>query len=116
VRRPRRPDALDGVCALEGVDAGAEPHPHAVVVMDVAVDRADLVAEHTLEPLAQRVAVGHAAQVEHAVELAPGDRERARLGAGREQQPVVAQPLAVVEHELALAARRPVRRSMSCSA
>ena len=55
-----------------------------------------------VEPLPQRVAVRHAAQVEHAVEVAAGDREPARLGAGREQQPVVAQPLAVVEHDFPL--------------
>ena len=34
-----------------------------------------------------------AAEVEHAVEVGAGDRETARLGAGGEQQPVVAQPL-----------------------
>ena len=52
-----------------------------------------------VEPLAQRVGVLDAAQVEHAVERFARDREAARLGAGAEQQPVVAQPLAVVERQ-----------------
>ena len=75
-----------------------------------------------LEARAQRVGVGERAQVEHAVELGAGQREPPRLGAGRQQQPVVAQPLAVVEHDLVrrdvdrLDVGRTVRSSMSFSA
>ena len=115
--------------ALEGLDAGAEQHPHAVVGVDVAVDRAQLGPQHALQrhrrrlddgdlqaalargrrdlgadparadhddraaavqPLAQDVRVLDAAQVEHAVQIGAGDREPPRLGAGGEQQPVVA--------------------------
>ena len=111
-----------------------------MVGVNVAVDRADLGAEHALqwdtqridhsdleaplpgrcrdlgaypscpdhddraaavEPLAQRVGVLDAAQVQNSVELSAGHREPPRLRAGREQQPVVAQPLVVVERELA---------------
>ena len=49
------------------------------------------------QPFAQRIAVGHAAQVEHAVEVAPRNRQPPRAGAGGEQQLVVAQQLAVAE-------------------
>ena len=42
-------DALDRRRALERRDAGPEQHPHAMVGVDVAVDRADLGAEHALE-------------------------------------------------------------------
>ena len=134
---------------------------HAVVGVDVAVDGADLGAEHALErdcdriedgdlkaaltsrgsdlgadparadhddraaavqPFAQGVGVLDAAQVEDAVEVAAGNREPARLGAGGEQQPVIAQPLAVVERParlldvFRLTAVRPRRSSISCSA
>jgi hypothetical protein len=54
-----------------------------------------------LQPLTQGVAVLDAAQVQDAIELAAGDRKGAWLGPGGEQQPVVAQPLAVVERQLA---------------
>ena len=54
-----------------------------------------------LESSAQGVRVPDAAQVQHAVQLGPRNREASRLGPGGEQQPVVAQPLAVVEPELA---------------
>ena len=40
---------LDRRVSLEGLDAGAEQQPHAVVGVDVAVDGADLGAEHALE-------------------------------------------------------------------
>ena len=53
------------------------------------------------KPFAQGVRVIDAAEVEHAVQIGSGYREPARLGAGGEQQAVVAQPLAVVELELA---------------
>ncbi len=54
-----------------------------------------------VQPLAQRVGVLDAAQVEHAVELSAGNRKAPRLGSGSQQQPVVAEPLTVVERELA---------------
>ena len=148
------------VDSLERLDARPEQHPHAMVGVDVAVDGADLGAEHALErdrervddgdvqaalpggrgdlgadpagadhhdraaavePFAQRVGVLDAAQVEHAVERFAGDREPTRLGASSEQQPVVAQPLAVVERHLAdrrvqAHGRAAERSSMSCSA
>ena len=71
-------------------DLGADP---------AGADHDDRAA--AVEPLAQRVGILDAAQVEHAVERFARDREAARLGAGGEQQPVVAQPLAVVERHLA---------------
>ena len=111
-----------------------------MVGVDVAIDRADLGAEHALErdrervddgdveaalsgggrdlgadpagadhddraaavqPLTQKVGVLDGAQVQHAVERCAGDGKAARLGAGGEQQPVVAQPFAIVERHLA---------------
>ena len=42
-------DALDRLVALEGLDAGAQQHPHAVVGVDVAVDGAHLGAQHALQ-------------------------------------------------------------------
>ena len=102
---------LEAALAGRGGDLGADP---------AGPDHDDRAA--AVQPLAQRVGVRDAAQVEHAVEVAAGDREAPRLGAGGEQQPVVAQPLAVVERQLAagdvsrLTAVRPRRSSMSCSA
>ena len=55
-----------------------------------------------IEPRPQRVAVVDVAQQVHAVELRAGDRQPSRLGAGCEQEPVVAQRLAVVELEPAV--------------
>lgn len=54
-----------------------------------------------IETCAERVGVLDTAQVEHAVERFAEDREATGLGAGGQQQPVVAQPLAVVERNLA---------------
>ena len=141
-----RADALDRCLALESLDAGPAQHPHAVVGVDVAVDGADLGAQHPLErdrgglhdrdvgaalpgrgghlaadpagadhdhraaggePLAQGVGVLDAAEVEDAVQLTPGDREAPWLAARGQQQPVVAQPLAVVERQFG----RPTRPS-----
>ena len=121
---------LHGALALERFDAGAEQQLDAVVAVQVAVDGADLGAEHALqrhrhrvdhrhvgaalargggelgadpagadhdhpavgvEALAQGVAVGERAQVVDAVEVGAGDRDPARLGPGRQQQPVVAE-------------------------
>jgi hypothetical protein len=112
-----------------------------VVGVNVAVDRADIDAQHTFErdghriedgdfqaalacrgrdlgtdpagaddhdcaaaaeALAQRVGVRDASQVEHAVQISAGNREPSRPGTCRQQQPVVAQPLAVVERQLAV--------------
>ncbi len=137
-----QPDALDPPVALERRDAGAEAQVDAVVGVQVAVDRADLDAEHPLErhgqridegdldaelagrgrdlgadpsraddhdaagvreALAQRLRVGERAQRDHAVEGRAGDRQAPRLGARGQQQPVVAQPVAVVELDLARA-------------
>ena len=70
---------------------------------DLGADPAGADHDHraaAVEPFAQRVGVLDAAQVVHAVELGAGNREPARLGAGGQQQPVVAQPLAVVERHL----------------
>ena len=125
--------------SLERLDARPEQQLHAVVGVDVAVNGAQLGAQHPLQrnrrglddghvepalarrsgdlgadpsrsdhddraaavqPRAQRVGVLDAAQVQHALQLAAGNREPARLGAGRQQQPVVAEPLAVVERHL----------------
>ena len=41
--------ALDRARALEGLDAGPEQHPHAVVGVDVAVDGAELGPQHALQ-------------------------------------------------------------------
>ena len=119
------------------VDAGAEQHPHAVVGVDVAVDRAHLGPQHPLERDRGRLDDGHVeaalprgsgdlgadpARADHddraaAVQSfaqgigildaaqvvarrrgrAPAIEQPPRLGPGGEQQPVVAQPLAVVE-------------------
>ena len=69
----------------------------------------------TLPPRSSRsrsaVGVLDAAQVEHAVQLRAGDREPSRLGAGGQQQAVVAQPLAVVEGQLARRRVQAHRRS-----
>ena len=73
-----------------GCDLGADP---------AGADHDDRAA--AVEACAERVGVLDAAQVEHAVERFAGDRETARLGAGGQQQPVVVQPLAVVEPHLA---------------
>ena len=54
-----------------------------------------------LQTRPQRVAVGERAQEVHAVELRAGDAQRPRLRAGGQQQPVVGEPLAAVELELA---------------
>ena len=42
-------DALDGLVALEGLDAGSQQHLDAVVGVDVAVDGAHLGAHHALQ-------------------------------------------------------------------
>ena len=123
-RRPRRPARAPAGptagrarsrsrprCPRRRGDLGADP---------AGADHDDRAA--AVEPRPQRVGVRDAAQVEHAVELAARDGEPPRLGAGGEQQPVVAQPLAVVERELvarqgpARLRVRPSRSSMSCSA
>ena len=154
-------DALDPAVALEGRHAGLHPQVDAVVAMQVAVDRADLVPEHALErhrlgrddgdvqaalpgrggdlrpdpagadddqpaarveALAQRVAVGERPQQWTPVEVGAGEVQPPRLGAGGQQQPVVAEPLAAVQRELpgARVERRsppsPTRSSMSWSA
>ena len=122
--------------SFERLDGCAEQHLHAVVGVDVAVDPADLVAEHALQrdtqriehghleaplsrrsgdlgadppgaddddvaaavqPLAQRVGVLDAAQIQDPVKFAAGDLETSRLSACGKQQPVVVQPFAVVE-------------------
>ena len=111
-----------------------------MVGVDVAVDGADLDAQHALEwdaqriqhghvkpalpgrggnlgadppgpdhdhrpaavePFAQRIGVLDAAQIQNAVQLSAGHCESPRLRACRKQQAVVAQPLVVVERQLA---------------
>jgi hypothetical protein len=54
-----------------------------------------------VQPFAQRVGILHAAEIEDPVELCAGDLKPPRLGAGRQQEPVVPQPLAVVEFDFA---------------
>jgi hypothetical protein len=110
-----------------------------VIGVDIAIDGADLGAQHPLErdgcrvdhrhleatlprrggdlgadpacpdhhyrsalpkPLAQGVGVLDAPQIQHAVQIGSGDGQPSRLGAGGEQQPVVAHALAAVELEL----------------
>ncbi len=53
-----------------------------------------------IHALAQRVGIPDATQVEDSVEVCSRYREPAWLGSRREQQAVVAQPLAVVEGQL----------------
>jgi hypothetical protein len=81
---------LEAALARRGGNFGADPtgpdHDHRAAA---------------IEPITQGVTVRGAAQVEDAVELAAGNRKPARLGPDGEQQPVVAQPLAVVERQLA---------------
>src|SRR5207244_4378709 len=72
-------DADDGAVALDPAAAGG-PYPG---------DRA--AALERLHP------VGERAQVADTVEVRPGDMQPARLGAGREQQPVVAEHAAIVQ-------------------
>jgi hypothetical protein len=81
---------VEAALARRGSNLGADPpgadyhHPAASV-----------------EPCAERVRVLDAAQVENAFELGAGDGQPARLGAGCQEQPVVADSVAVVERQLA---------------
>ena len=84
-------DALDRAVALEGLDAGAQEHPHAVVGVDVAVDRADLGAEHALERDRERVDDG---DVEAALARGGGDLGADPAGADHDDRAAAVQPLA----------------------
>ena len=53
------------------------------------------------EPLPERVRVGEVTQREHALQAGAGDLHAARARAGRQQQTVIRQPLAVGERDLA---------------
>ena len=53
-----------------------------------------------LQACAEHVGILNAAQVEHTLEVGARDRQPPRLGPSREQEPVVAEPLAVIEHQL----------------
>ena len=52
------------------------------------------------EPLTQPIGLRQAAQVVDLLQLGSGNREPAGLCAGRQQQPVIAQPLTAAEHDL----------------
>ena len=54
-----------------------------------------------LGPLDDRAAVGERTQHAHMRQVRAGDRQADRLGAGREQQPVVSDPRAIAKHDLA---------------
>lgn len=56
-------------------------------------------AAAALEPGGERVGVIEVAKVVNAVEVGSGDGQPPRLGAGREQQPLVAHPLAALHDD-----------------
>ena len=87
-----------------GGNLGADP---------ARADRHQLAAG--LDPLGDRVGVGDGAQVEDSVEVGAGDAEAARLGAGREEQAVVADALAAGEDDLGGSRGRSTRPRWRCA-
>ena len=73
------------------LDAGAHQHPHAVVGVDVAVDGADLGAEHALERYRCRLDDGH---VEAALAGRGGDLRADPAGADDHHRAAAVEPLA----------------------
>jgi len=53
-----------------------------------------------LDPLAQPLGIRQRAQVVDLVEIGPRERQPPRLGAGGQQEPVIAEPLAARQHDL----------------
>ena len=100
-RRRRQPppgaDALDHAVALEHRDAVAEQHLHAVLEMDVAVDRSDLRAEDALQRNQGRGDLG---------DLRTPARARGHLGPD---------PARARDDELAAGSRRSASASLSAS-
>ena len=80
---------LEAALARGGCDLGSDP---------AGPDDDDAAA--VIHALAQRVGIPDAAQVEDSIEVCSRYREPAWLGSRCEQQPVVVQPLAVVESQL----------------
>ena len=104
-------DALDRLVALEGLDAGSHQHLHAVVGVDVAVDGADLGAQHALERDRGRIDDG---DLEAALTGRGGDLGADPAGPDHDDRAAAVQPFAQdvgvldaaqVEHAVELAAR-----------